>query len=44
MEDWKEIIPFSTMDTTGLEELHEAVEHIIGGAGEENKIVPELGS
>lgn len=35
MDDWKAIIPFSSEDGTGLEELHEAVEHIIYGTGEE---------
>ncbi|NLP43784.1 MAG: YihA family ribosome biogenesis GTP-binding protein [Peptococcaceae bacterium] len=29
IEDWKVIIPFSSVDGTGLEELKEAIEHII---------------
>lgn len=35
MQDWKSIIPFSAEDGTGLKELHEAVEHIINGNGQE---------
>lgn len=37
LEDWKEIIPFSSEDGTGLEELHEAVNHIIYGEQEEQE-------
>jgi len=29
LEDWKMIIPFSSLDGTGLEELKESIEHII---------------
>ncbi|NLI91968.1 MAG: YihA family ribosome biogenesis GTP-binding protein [Peptococcaceae bacterium] len=36
MQDWKEIIPFSSMDGTGLNELHEAIEHIIRGEAAES--------
>jgi len=40
MQDWQSIIPFSSEDGTGLDELHEAVEHIIyGETGAEN--IPE---
>ncbi|KUO58309.1 MAG: GTP-binding protein [Gracilibacter sp. BRH_c7a] len=31
LEDWRLILPFSSEDGTGFDELHEAVEHIIGG-------------
>jgi GTP-binding protein len=31
LQDWKTIIPFSAVDGTGLEELDEAVKHIIYG-------------
>lgn len=31
MQDWQSIIPFSSEDGTGLDELHKAIEHIIYG-------------
>jgi len=38
MQEWKEIIPFSSMDGTGLKELHEAIEHIIQDTDEEKNV------
>lgn len=42
MEDWKSIIPFSSEDGTGLDELHEAVDHIINGLEKEEKIEEKI--
>lgn len=40
MQDWREIIPFSSEDGTGIEELHEAIEHIIALSREEPDLAP----
>ncbi|MGI6451751.1 MAG: ribosome biogenesis GTP-binding protein YihA/YsxC [Desulfitobacteriia bacterium] len=32
LQNWQDIIPFSAEDGTGLQELHQAVEHIISGS------------
>jgi GTP-binding protein len=39
--DWKSIIPFSSEDGTGLQELHEAVEEIIYGTNDESEATGE---